>query len=193
MSEIREFKISELQKVSFSVLKKNEKKFFAVFVRRLNIQDPLKKFYENALYFERLSVDVLSLGSKVEICRGGNLIDDCIIQLKESGGVISTIPEFTFKKFNGRNRMEDKMHLDVQGLEEGDVVTIDWLLNDIELQQINNFLKDKIIKTEDVPMYVEEYFINRVGFNQAFDSLFPFFSFFSFTAYCSVLGHCYYV
>ena len=89
--------------------------------------------------------------------------------------------------------MEDKMHLDVQGLEEGDVVTIDWLLNDIELQQINNFLKDKIIKTEDVPMYVEEYFINRVGFNQAFDSLFPFFSFFSFTAYCSVLGHCYYV
>lgn len=174
--------INQTQKLSFSVIKKNGKKFFAVFVKR--ITDIKEKFYDCAIYFESLSVDVLPIDGKVEIYRADEIIDQCNIQLIGPGGREDMGPEFTFKKFK---KSSDKMYLNVKNLKVGDRVTVDWKLSEKEFEEIKYFIEHQdlagAIKIEDIPMYVEEYFVGRIGFHQ---DVKPFI--FPFTLFCSVLG-----
>ncbi len=177
-------KISKVQKLNFSVVRKHRKKFFAVFAKGVYNPNPQQKFYDNAIYFESLSVDALPVGGKVEIYRSGSIIDNCTIELKGPGGSDGFNPEFTFKKFRKRNH---KSHLEARSLQEGDRISIDWELNDREFDEISKFLKNQdlagAIKLKDVPIYVERYFVSRIGFRQEVERFF-----FPFTLYCSVLG-----
>lgn len=173
-------KIKKRQKVNFSVVQKDGKKFFAIKVENLFKE----KGYDNTLYFESLRAEVIPIGGDVVLYRGKEIIDSCKIELKGPGGRDGVGPEFTFIKFK---KVSDKMFLNAKNLKVGDRAEIDWDLNDREFEELKFSFKNKgfggSITLESIPILVYDYFVARVGFNKTKERIMS-----PFTAFISELG-----
>ena len=173
-------KVNKRQKISFSVVQKDGKKFFAIKVDNLFKE----KGYDNTLYFESLRSEVVPINGEVILYRGKEIIDSCKITLKGPGGRDGVGPEFTFTKFK---KVSDKLFLNAKNLKVGDRAEIDWDLNDREFKELKFCLENKgfggSITPESIPILVYDYFVARIGFNKINERIMS-----PFTAFISELG-----